>query len=93
MSNTRSNSIPTLGSELERDRLEHRVERATIALATLRQRLSEHGRAGQPPRHLRQAIVDFEEQVAAMNARLRDLGPERSSTPVQRWSGLDENRS
>jgi hypothetical protein len=80
----RLNSVLTLGSELERDRLELRVRRATVALAALHQRASEHGRAERPARHLRQAIVDFEAQVEAMNARLRDLAPERSSNRAQR---------
>lgn len=74
MSATRPASTPTLGSELERDRLERRVRRATFAIAVLRQHAREHrSRPGGPPRHLRHAISDFESQVETMNARLREL--------------------
>jgi len=76
MSITRPTSTRTLGSELERDRLERRVRRATFAIAVLRQHATEHrGRSGGSPKHLRYAITDFESQIATMNARLRDLAP------------------
>jgi len=81
MSRTRSAFISSLGSELERDRLERRVRRVTVVIAGLRQRASEHpGERGGPPRHLGHAIADFEAQVEAMNGRLRDLTPEPVST-------------
>jgi hypothetical protein len=70
----------TLGAELERDRLEHRVGRATVAIAVLHRIAGEHRRdLGATPRHLRQAIADFEAQVEGMNARLRDLAREPAS--------------
>jgi hypothetical protein len=84
MSATRSTSIRTLGTELERNRLEHRASRVTVAIAALRQRAGEHQRElGEPSTHIRQAIVDFEAQLAAMNARLRDLAhdPGPTETP------------
>jgi hypothetical protein len=82
----------TLGAELERDRLNRRVSRTTVAIAALRQHASEHRRElGALPRPLRQAIADFEAQIEAMNARLRDLAPEGTSTQIQQRSGSDEN--
>jgi GAF domain-containing protein len=86
---TRPASTETLGAELERDRLERRIRRVAIALSALQGRASEHGRElGAPPRHLRQAIADFEAQIQQMNARLRELAPERPATGVQRWGRL-----
>lgn len=82
----------TLGAELERDRLVRRVRRITIALSALRERAREDRRELEPPpRQLRHAIADFEAQIEAMTARLRELAPERSSTTVQRWGGSDES--
>jgi hypothetical protein len=81
MSPTRPGSSYSLGAELERDRLEHRVTRVTVVVAALRERSREHRRElGAPPRHLRQAIADFEAQIESMNARLRELarGPGRN---------------
>jgi hypothetical protein len=80
MSATRPTSAHTLGAELERERLEHRLGRVTVAIAALRLRASEHRRElGEPPTHIRQAIADFEAQPAAMYARLRDLAHDRGS--------------
>jgi hypothetical protein len=76
--------MATLGSELERDRLERRVRRARLAIAVLREHDGGNRyprRPGGPPKHLRHAISDFESQIETMNARLRDLAPERASTP------------
>jgi len=65
-----------LGADLERDRLEHRIRRVTVAITALHQRASEHrAELGTIPRQLGQAIADFEAQIAAINARLRDLTP------------------
>jgi hypothetical protein len=76
---TRPRSAQSLGAELERDRLQHRVRTTTVAIRVLRQRASEQRRRpGGPPRHLGRAIADFETQLAAMNVRLRDLAPERT---------------
>ena len=73
----------TLGATLERDRLERRVRRMTVAVGSLRRYASDHRREVGAPRHVRQSIVDFEAQIEAMNARLRDLGSERASTQLQ----------
>jgi hypothetical protein len=82
VSQTRSSSNHTLGATLERDRLEHRVGRIAVAVAVLRQRASERRRGtGSPPQHIGQTIADFETQIAALNARLRDLGQDRSANP------------
>ena len=70
----------TLGAELERDRLKHRVGRVTAAVSVLNRLAGEHRRElGAPPRHLRRAIADFEAQIEAMTARLRDLALEISA--------------
>ena len=74
MSATRPTAIPSLGSQLERDRLEYRVTRASLAIVALRRNANAHHRERQA-RRLRQAIADFEAQVDAMNARLQDLAP------------------
>jgi hypothetical protein len=77
-------SAPTLGAELERDRLERRVRRVTVAVAVLRERVAGHRpELDTPPRYLLRAIADFEAQIEALSARLRDLGRDRASTQVQ----------
>lgn len=82
MSQAQSIPTPTLGAELERDRLEHRVNRIAVAISVLRERAREHRRElGGAPVHIRQAIADFEAQLAAMNARLGDLAHGDQSTP------------
>jgi uncharacterized coiled-coil protein SlyX len=89
MSATRPAPTHTLGAELERERLEHRVGRVTIAIAALRQRASEHQRELEElPTHIRQAIADFEAQLAAMYARLRDLAPDRGPSESPRTERL-----
>jgi hypothetical protein len=71
----------TLGAELERDRLERRVRHATFVVAALRRVDRERRREqGAVPIHVRRAIVDFEVQINAMNARLRELAPEAQPT-------------
>jgi hypothetical protein len=85
MSATPPTSSHTLGAELERDRLKHRVTRMTVAIGVLRQRESENRREpGAPRGHLGQAITDFEGQIEAMNARLRDLGIDTPSIQIRR---------
>jgi hypothetical protein len=70
----------SLGAALERDRLEHRARRMTFAVGSLRQRaIATERELGATPRHLQQIIVDFEAEIEAMNARLRDLAWERPS--------------
>jgi hypothetical protein len=65
----------------ERYRLERRVRRMTVTLEWLHQYADD--RQAEPVVHtkyIRRAIVDFEEQVDAMNARLRELSLDRAST-------------
>jgi hypothetical protein len=91
MSATAPISTHTLGAELERDRLELRVGRITAALGVLRRRESENRRGpGAPRRRLGQAIADFEAQIEAMKARLRDLDMDGPSIQIQR--GADGHR-
>jgi hypothetical protein len=88
----RSTSARTLGAELERNRLEHRMRRVTMVVAALRHRAGEHQRdLGVPPRPLRQAIADFEAQTAAINARLRELSGNGRATQEPRRIGSHEN--
>lgn len=90
MSVTSNSTTYSLAAVLERDRLERRVSRARLAIAALR--ASAHRRElGAPPRHLRFAIADFEAQINAMNARLRDLPVDRSAIQSSERSGSDEN--
>jgi hypothetical protein len=91
MSATPHTSTHTLGAELERDRLERRVRRMTVAIGVLRQLESENRRGPRAPRrHLGQAIADFEAQIEAMNTRLRDLGIDGPSIQIRR--GADAHR-
>jgi hypothetical protein len=77
-------SAHTLGAELERDRLERRLRRVTVAIAVLRDRVSGHRpELGTAPRHLLRAIADFEAQNDALSTRLRNLGRDPASTQVQ----------
>lgn len=77
-------STRTLGAELERDRPERRLRRVMVAIAVLRDRVSGHRpELGPAPRHLRQAIADFEAQIEALSARLQDLGHDPGSAQVQ----------
>ena len=77
-------SPQTLGEALERDRLERRARRVTAAVAVLRERVSRHRpEPDTPPRHLLLTIADFEAQIEALSARLRDLAPKPTSTHVQ----------
>jgi hypothetical protein len=74
----------TLGELLERDRLERRVRRVTVAVAVLRERVGRHRlELGTPPRHLLHAVADFEAQIEALSARRRELGPDPASSDVQ----------
>jgi hypothetical protein len=83
MSATSPTSTYTLGAELERDRLKCRVSRMTVAIGVLRER-DNRRRPGAPQRHLGQVIADFESQIRAMNARLRDLGVDGPSILIRR---------
>ena len=89
MSATRPTSTRTLGAELERERLEHRVGRVTVAIAALRQRASEHQRElGEAPTHIRRAIADFEVQLAAIYARCGTSPHDRGSSESPRTERL-----
>lgn len=80
MNATQRTPTHSLGAELERDRLERRARRMTVAIASLHVLANESGREpGATPRHLHQTLVDFEAQIDAMNGRLRELAGERSS--------------
>lgn len=76
-------SPPTLGEALERDRLERRVRRVTVAVAVLRQRVRGDRPEPAPPQHVLRAIADFEAQIEALSGRLRDLGRDPVSTQVR----------
>ena len=80
MSPTRRTTSPTLGPELDRDHLERRISRIGVAITWLRQYNGDRQGVGQvPQRYVRQAITDFEAQIVAMNARLRELPPKRTA--------------
>jgi len=83
MSATSPTSTHTLAAELERDRLECRVIRMTVAIGVLRGRENRLGPGGPQP-HLGQVIADFEAQIQAMNTRLRDLGMDGPSIQTRR---------
>jgi hypothetical protein len=86
MSPTRPTSTRTLGAELERDRLERRGRSMTVAIDSLRRYASEHRR--EPPRHVRQAVADFDAQIAAMT-----FGCANSpTTVVNRRRGMERLR-
>jgi hypothetical protein len=81
MTTTGTMSSHTLAPDLERDRLQHGLERVILVIAALRERESEHrAELGEAPKQLLQAIIEFEAQGAAMNARLRELTPLRTPT-------------
>lgn len=84
VTSTTTVSPHTLGEALERDRLERRVRRVTVAVALLRERVRGHRpELAAPPRHVLRAIADFEAQIEALSARLSDLGRDPVSTQVQ----------
>jgi hypothetical protein len=90
MSRARSTPTYSLGAALERDRLEHRISRVAVAVAVLRHRASVHRRElGSAPTHIRQAITDFEAQIAAINARLQELAHDGGPRPS---SGMERLR-
>ena len=81
MSATQHEPTRSLGAELEFIRLERRARRMMFAVGSLRQRANESERGrGATPKHLQHIIVDFEAQIDAMNARLREL----AATPSDR---------
>ena len=84
VTSTTTRSPHSLGEVLERDRLERRVRRVTVAVAVLRDRVTGHRpELDAPPRHLLLTIADFEAQIEVLSARLRDLGRDPASTQAQ----------
>ena len=82
---SRAGSAHTLGEVLERDRLERRVRWMRVAIDALRRSATEGRR--EPPRHVRRDIADFEAQIAALEARLRELAYDRGQSAEEEWSG------
>jgi hypothetical protein len=65
---------PTIGSDLERRRLEHREQRIERVLAALHDRAVYRGAvSGEPPRPLRHAIADFATELRTIRDRLAEL--------------------
>jgi hypothetical protein len=88
MSTTQLHSAETIGAELERYRLERRTRRATLVVAALRERASD---ANTAPWHLFHLIADFEAQIKAMDARLRDLSGPGERATHKRSGPVDAN--
>jgi hypothetical protein len=63
----------TRRAELEHDRVKHCLRPARAAPTALRERASDHVPGASHP-HIDQAITDFEAEVMALQARMRDLG-------------------
>lgn len=75
-STSRSAARPrTLGSQLERDRLEQRANRVRQVIHALRERAEARDTAGGAPRPLRAAIEDFGRELAELERRLRHHAP------------------
>jgi uncharacterized membrane protein YccC len=68
----RTRSARSLGSQLERDRLEKRARRVRQVIDALRERAS--AREGGAPRPLRAAIEDFGRELADLERQLRRAG-------------------
>ena len=68
----RTRSARSLGSQLERDRLEQRAARVKQVLTALRERADT--RHGATPRPLRAAIEDFGRELADLERQLRRAG-------------------
>ncbi len=62
----------SLGSQLERDRLEQRAARVRKVIGALRERVD--AREGGAPRPLRAALDDFGRELATLERRLREVG-------------------
>lgn len=66
----------TLTLRLERDRLQRRMRQMERVNAALRERaIYRDSATGRTPPPLRQAIADFEREIATMRQRLRELKP------------------
>lgn len=72
-----ASQIPTrsLGSQLERDRLERRAARVRQVIHALRERAAARDTVGGAPRPLRAAIEDFGRELAELERRLRHHAP------------------
>jgi hypothetical protein len=64
---------PTLGAQLERERLEHRVRRIERVLVVLRHQRRQANARGRAPSGLEQAIAGFGEELGDVRDRLRAL--------------------
>jgi len=62
----------SLGSQLERDRLEQRAARVRKVIGALRDRVD--AREGHAPRPLKAALEDFGRELAHLEGRLREVG-------------------
>ena len=60
----------SLGSELERERLEHRARRLSLVVALLRERASSSSYGGTVPPGLQQAIANFSAELSRVRDRL-----------------------
>jgi hypothetical protein len=75
---TDSEFVPTktIALELERDRLQHRLERLRVVVAALHDRaVYRQAVSGATPVPLRQVIEGFETETAAVCRRLNELPP------------------
>jgi hypothetical protein len=61
----------SLGSDLERHRLEQRAARVRMVIGALRERAG--AREGRAPRPLTAAIEDFGRELSQLERRLRDV--------------------
>ncbi|HEX4804893.1 MAG TPA: hypothetical protein VFU94_03235 [Conexibacter sp.] len=68
-------STRSIGSQLERDRLEQRAVRVRQVIHALRERADARDTAGGAPRPLRAAIEDFGRELAELERRLRHHVP------------------
>lgn len=68
-------SSRSLGSQLERDRLERRAARVRQVIQALRERAAARDTLGGAPRPLRAAIDDFGRELAELERRLRHHAP------------------
>ena len=63
----------TIGSDLERRRLEHRARRVGFALGALRRLADSREPDTQVPAPLDQAMAGFSQELADLHSRLADL--------------------
>jgi hypothetical protein len=68
----RTSTGRSLGTELERDRLQQRAARVRRVIDALRERAA--AREGGAPRPLRAAIEDFGRELSDLERRLRHVG-------------------